>query len=64
MKGKTLEKFGKQQIIEIEDVTDFVIEQRKFVKNNKLEKLLVPNETIFIPNDEDLATKIGLSKPN
>ena len=39
LKAETLVKFGKHQVLQIEDVTDFVVEQRKFVKNNELEKI-------------------------
>ena len=61
LKGETLEKFGKQQIIQIEDITGFVSEQRQFVKNNELEKLSVPIENIFLPSSSEISSKTGVS---
>lgn len=61
MKGTTLANFGKQQIVAIEDITDFVKQQSLYVINNELDKLIVPVETIFKPADENLCRKIGIS---
>lgn len=59
MKGKVLEEFGKQQIQLIEDITDFVKEQKLNVDSNKLDRLLVPIETVYKLNDEGLRKQIG-----
>jgi len=60
IKGSLLEKFGKQQIRVIEDITEFVKEQKAYVDNGELDKLLVPIETVFKPTDEDLQKRIGV----
>jgi len=60
LKGKALEEFGKKQIVKIEDITDFVLEQGVFVKEKNIENLLVPKESIFHPSN--LKLKIGISK--
>lgn len=62
LKGEALENFGKKQIVKIEDITDFVIEQRVFVKENRIEDLFVPNETIFEINNSDICFRIGINK--
>jgi Domain of unknown function (DUF4291) len=62
LKGKALEEFGKRQIVKIEDVTEFVMEQHIFVVENKIEKLQVPKETIYKPSTVELASKIDISK--
>lgn len=60
MKGHVLEAFGKQQIKQIEDITEFVIEQKLHVDNGELDKLLVPTETIYKLLDDDLRKQIGV----
>jgi len=54
-----LEAFGKHQIQLIEDITDFVKEQKLNVDNNKLGSLVVPIETVYMLNDESLRKQIG-----
>lgn len=51
LKGNLLEEFGKKKINLIEDITDFVKEQSQYVKNNQLDKLIVPVERIWEPGD-------------
>lgn len=60
MKGIILEAFGKQQIKLIEDITDFVKEQKFHVDNRELDKLSVPIETIYQLADESLRKRIGV----
>ena len=61
LKGKTLESFGKQQIILIEDITEFVRDQKRHVDNNELEKLSIPIENIYKPKDKKISDRIGLT---
>jgi hypothetical protein len=61
LKGEILEKFGKEQIKKIEDITNFVKEQREFVHARELEKLVVPVERIYLPQNLDLKNRIGIS---
>ena len=42
-----LSKYGKEWIVQIKDVTDFVKEQYEFVKTNQLDKLMVAEERVF-----------------
>jgi hypothetical protein len=60
LKGKTLEKFGKQQIELIEDVTDFVKQQKQLLYSQQLDKLLVPVETVFKMADDKQYQRIGI----
>ncbi|HUC83363.1 MAG TPA: DUF4291 domain-containing protein [Flavisolibacter sp.] len=59
MKGSVLETFGKQQIRLIEDITDFVKEQKMHVDKQELEKLCIPVETVYEVLDERLRKRIG-----
>lgn len=60
LKGKVLETFGKEQIKLIEDITDFVKQQKQHLDNNHLDKLIVPIETVFKTTDRELNKKIGI----
>lgn len=60
MKGSVLKRFGTQQIKAIEDITEFVKEQKVHIDKNELNRLLVPIETIYKPQDEKLCKRIGI----
>lgn len=60
LKDEVLEKFGKQQIKYIMDITDFVKEQKYYVDKNQLDKLLVPVENIVRLENKELESKIGI----
>lgn len=59
LKDEVLEKFGKEQIVCIMDITDFVKEQKKHIENNHIAKLLIPKERIIKFEDSELMKKIG-----
>jgi hypothetical protein len=61
LKGTTLEQFGKHQVTRIEDVTDFVQQQKTYVDNRQLEQLYVPQERVYTVGNAMLAQKIGIS---
>jgi hypothetical protein len=60
LKGQVLEKFGRQYITKIEDITGFVKEQKTLLDKHGPEKLLVPAETVFVPSQPILLKKTGL----
>lgn len=61
LKNDTLEQFGKHQVTRIEDITDFVQQQKKHVDNRQLERLYVPQERVYSITNTSLAQQIGLS---
>jgi hypothetical protein len=61
LKNDTLEQFGKHQVTRIEDITDFVRQQKLFVDNRQLKQLQVPQERVYTVADAALAQKIGLT---
>lgn len=63
LKGETLEQFGKHQITLIEDITDFVRQQKAHVNERQLNKLLLPRERTNVLSDPTLARKIGVGLP-
>jgi hypothetical protein len=61
LKNDTLEQFGKHQVKRIEDLTDFVHQQKVHVDNRQLELLRVPQERVYPVKNAALAQKIVLS---
>jgi hypothetical protein len=49
LRGPVLEEYGRQAILEIEDISDFVTAQREVVRSGSLELLLTPRETAYTP---------------
>jgi hypothetical protein len=61
IKGNLLEKFGKEMISEIVDLTEFVKQQKAIIERGELDKLHVPNEWTYEPKSEELKFQIGLT---
>ena len=60
LKGHVLERFGKEQVRRIEDVTDFVKEQKKHVDQRRLDLLEVPAERVFELGNVELKKRVGI----
>ena len=56
-----LRRYAEQEILEIIDMTPFVIEQRQHLDND-FEKLITPKETLYIPNDEQAIKSVGIDR--
>lgn len=64
LKSGILQRFNNEWIKKICDVTDFVIEQKRYVDSNepeKLKSLLTPIETIYLPKKEETRHRIELT---
>jgi hypothetical protein len=61
LKGAMLERFGKQQLSGIEDITDFVLEQKKHVDSRRLDLLEIPVERVWNIGNMELIKKIGVN---
>ena len=53
--------YSKEDILLIEDISDFVKEQYDFVQKRKLEKLLIPTEKPLVFRDAELNKKLKIS---
>ncbi|MCA9038491.1 MAG: DUF4291 domain-containing protein [Planctomycetaceae bacterium] len=62
LRGKTLESFGKSEIVEIIDMSEFVTHQREFVGHEKSGTLLTPLEKVYAPGSSVAAANIGLDE--
>jgi hypothetical protein len=60
LRGATLEAFGKREIVEIEDMTEFATSQRTYAVEGPLEELVTPLERPYLPSQDSIARKIGL----
>ena len=61
VRGKALEAYGRQEIVEIIDMSDFVREQRRFIDNWRDGTLLTPVECVYEPKTPQTAARLGLS---
>ena len=52
--------YSKDDILKIEDISDFVSEQYNLVKENRLNELIIPEERPFIPNGVELQKRLQL----
>ena len=62
LKGETLKRFAIDWILEIEDITPFVADQRRWLDSREVHKLVVPKERIYPVEDEKLQNKLRLTK--
>lgn len=62
IKGRILQKFHDQFIQHIEDITEFVKEQRQHVIKKELDKLLTPAERVYTPSDKEVCKHILLDE--
>jgi len=60
LRNEFTRSFAKEDIIQIEDISDFVKEQHQFVLNDDLENLMLPEEKILLFDDENLNKKLRL----
>ncbi|MFC0518129.1 DUF4291 domain-containing protein [Mucilaginibacter angelicae] len=60
LKGSMLENFGKKQITRIEDITDFVKQQKQLLDNGRLDELQLPVERVYRTTDEALYKRVRI----
>jgi len=60
LKGKMLEQFGKHQLNLIEDITDFVQEQKSLLDKGDSDQLSVPVERVYNIDNPVLKERIGI----
>ena len=47
LRGSALARYGREWIVEIEDITDFVHEQYEHVRTHNYSQLVTPSETVY-----------------
>ncbi|SKA85441.1 protein of unknown function [Prosthecobacter debontii] len=58
LRGEMLNRYGSQEVLSIEDITPFVIQQRQCLPGN-LEELQMPSEQVFQPFSPKAAETVG-----
>ncbi len=59
LRGATLRRYGQDELISIEDITPFVVEQRQRLGNGFAE-LCTPEERVYNPDDDEAATAVAI----
>jgi hypothetical protein len=55
-----LEAFGKRELLEAIDMTDFVAAQREVLQRAGVAELRTPVEWTYVPSDRSIARRVGL----
>ncbi|WCL82751.1 DUF4291 domain-containing protein [Saprospira sp. CCB-QB6] len=62
IKGELLQQFNQEMIVEIIDLRPFVLAQKAKIDAGQLSELLLPEERVFRPKNEELAAFLGLDE--
>jgi uncharacterized protein (TIGR02996 family) len=61
MRGEALRRYSREWIVEIEDVSAFVAEQRSHAESRHYTQLLTPREDVYPVADPRVAAKLGIA---
>lgn len=59
MRGEALKKYAREWIMEIEDISDFVREQYRYVQKGEYAQLVTPRETVYVVHAVEVAKRLG-----
>jgi hypothetical protein len=62
LRGAALEAYGKHEVVELIDMTEFVAEQRTKAGNWQNGDLLTPEESVYVPADASITAHLGLAQ--
>jgi Domain of unknown function (DUF4291) len=60
LRGDVLARYAREWLIEVEDISDFVAEQRENA-TAPYERLVTPREDVYPVSDTEVATRLGVS---
>jgi hypothetical protein len=60
IRNEEIVTYSKDDILEIEDISEFVNEQYKFVKAHELDQLMLPKEEPYLPEDIEVSRRLRL----
>ncbi|HEX6655780.1 MAG TPA: DUF4291 family protein [Candidatus Limnocylindria bacterium] len=61
LRGPALARYAREWIVEVEDISEFVREQRHYVMSHANSQQMTPRETVYAVHDREVATRLGLS---
>lgn len=64
LRGEILREYAREAILEIEDISPFVTEQRPNAQGQNYEHLITPREQIYVPSQPEVAHRLNLSATN
>jgi hypothetical protein len=64
LRGEVLEAFGRRELVEIVDLSEFVAEQRSRLSSGGVSTLITPREREYFPADPDVAIRLRLDDPS
>jgi hypothetical protein len=59
LRGETLRRYGQKELISVEDITPFVVEQRQRLSDGFVE-LHTPEERVYYPDNNEIAVTVGI----
>lgn len=59
LRGEMLRRYGKEEVVSIQDISGFVQEQRG-VLDSDIGKLVTPKERVYLPSDDRAKRQVGL----
>jgi hypothetical protein len=62
LRGGVLEAFGRRELVEVIDLSDFVADQRDALAAHGVSALVTPRERAYTPTDPAVATRLGLAR--
>jgi hypothetical protein len=62
LSGETLVHYARDWILDIEDISSFVRQQRLHAQSGDYSKLIIPQETVYTIEDAELAQKLAVSR--
>lgn len=63
LRGDVLDNFGRRELVEVIDLSEFVATQKVHLAEAGLPSLLTPRERIYRPADPEIAIRLNLSSP-
>jgi hypothetical protein len=62
LRGKVLEAFGRRELIEVIDLSEFVAEQRERLSSGGASAIVTPRERVYLPADPEVVARLRLAK--
>lgn len=62
LRRKPLKDYGKREILELLDISTFVLEQRANISAERIADLITPVERVYIPDDPEVRVRLGIDE--
>jgi hypothetical protein len=59
LRGDALRRYGEQELISVDDITAFVVQQREHLGDG-LRQLITPEERVYVPDDRRSIDSVGI----